>query len=483
MIKNTYVKCALVLGAICVSSAVLIGGLNTVANIYKETHKSDKAPTQIQDLKPAGTFVEVTENLPQAVTMNSTKITFTSVWALMENGTPVGYAYEINCGKPVKTEVTFTVLFEGPAIAELPELVQPSAINVTVGGDSGYDSNVVKLADGLVAGTSTANDYSSVMSGGTKSQKFFIDGVQAARKDYASRINGQTDTVVQKTPLQDIYGDLYKAEAEDTSFTKLEATTDHCSYEITNRYLVTLTNNTTTVAYAGTVSFQDPEGETDVLKLTAAFSGDKSTVKLDGYKVTKDISWNDYKSWMDGVKAGTTSLEDENAVHTGSTLSTNAVRDMILGMRDAYVANYKSEVEKLFGDKYVSESADEFAAVTGTTDHCSYEITKRTSVVLTDGTGKAYEATVSFQDPEGETDVLKLMAAFSGDEGNAKLEGYKITKDISWNDYKKWMDGVKAGTTSMDDENAVKTGSTLSTNAVRDLLLAMRTNYYATFGE
>lgn len=480
MIKNIYLRCALVLSCICVGSAVLIGGLHTATDYYKETHKSTEAPAEIQSLKPGATFEEVADFSPISSTESSTKVTIAAVYALKEGGQTTGYAYKLNCSKPVKTDVEFTVLFEGPAQAANINAVKPSNINIMVGGDSGYDGNIIKLADGIVAGSATANDYSSVVSGGTKSQKFFIDGVQAARKDYVARINGQAGgPTVEKTPIEKIYGDLYKSNVED-EFTAIKGDTTHCSYEITNRYTVTLTNSTVTKAYAGTTSFQDPEGETDVVKIVAAFSGDKASVKLDGYSVTKDISWNDYKSYLDGVSKGTTSLEDENAVHTGSTLSTNAIRDLIIGMRADYIANYKTVLEEMYGTSYVSESVDEYAAVKGDTSHCSYELTKRYSVELSDGTtGKAYEATTSFKDPEGETDVIKLIAAWSGDAANAKLVGYKLTKNISWDDYKGYISNVASGTTSLEDESAVHTGSTLSTNAIRDLLLAMRTDYIA----
>lgn len=488
ILKNTYVKCALVLSCICVASAGLIGGLNAVAEYYKETHKSTEAPAHIKALKSGANFVEVENFTPTSFTGNNTKSTITAVYALMEGGKPTGYAYEVNCGKPVKTDVVFSVLFEGPATEATKNSVKPSAINLVeggmMGGDAGYDVNVAKLGDAIVAGTASMNDESGVVSGGTKSQKFLLDGLQFARTDYVARINGGSVTPVEKTPLEEIYGDNFKSSIEDTTFTKLTGTTDNCSYEITTRYEVTLKNSTVTTAYAGETSFTDPEeGGTNKVAIVAAFSGDKTTVTLDGYKLTKNTGYNDYKTWLEKIKAGTVSFDDESAVETGSTYSTKAVRDMLLAMRQDYIANYKSEIGKLYGADYVSDVADEFTALTATTSHCSYEISKRYTVTLTSGTGKAYEATTSFQDPEGETDVMKFIAAFSGTATDVKLNGYKFTKNISWDDYKGYVDGVKAGTTSLDDEGAVHTGSTLSTNAVRDTLLAMRADYITSLGE
>ena len=480
MIKNIYLRCALVLSCICVGSAVIIGGIHAGTDYYIKA-RGPEVPNDVKNFRPDATFKTVTDFEVYSKQTNSTKVTLNAVYALKDGNNDVGYAYKVNAGRPQKTDVEFYVLFEGKIDAKDINTLKPSAIKFITGGDPGYDSDVKNLANGIIDGSATANSYENVVqAGATRSQKYFIDGIQVAREDYVARINGETSgQPAEKTPIETIYGDLYKSSVED-AFTAIKADTEHCSYEITNRYTVTLTDSTVTKAYAGTTSFHDPEGETDVIKIVAAFSGNKTSVKLDGYKVTKDIGWNDYKDFLNGVSAGTTSLEDENAVHTGSTLSTNAIRDLIIGMRADYIANYKTTIEEMYGTTYVSESLDEYAAVTGSTANCSYELTKRYSVELNDGTtGKAYEATTSFKDPEGETDVIKLIAAWSGDAANAKLVGYKLTKNITWDDYKGYISDVKNGKTSLDDASAVHTGSTLSTNAIRDVLLAMRTDYIA----
>ncbi|MCQ2771808.1 MAG: hypothetical protein MJ238_00830 [Bacilli bacterium] len=485
MIKNTYIRCALVLGCICVGSAALIGGLHYVTESYKATHKSTKAPAEIQDLKPGATFEEVTTPMPAPIMGDNTKVTITAIYALKDGNKTTGYAYMLNCGKPVKTELTCSVLFEGAATEATKNSLKPTAVNVIVGGDAGYDTNVIKLGESIVAGTVDINKNQSeiVMSGGTNSQKFFLDGVKVARNDYVNRINGTSGEPVKKTPVEDIYGESYKSSVENTTFTKLEATTSHCTYEITKLYTVTLKDSTTTWAYDGIINWVDPEGETDTLKLTAAFSGNKSDVKFDGYKVTQNVSYSQYKSWLDAVKTGEKSIDGDDIIEAGGTMTLNAVKDAIRGMRDHFAANYKTVLEGMYGESYVSESVDTFTTLEGTTSHCSYKITKRYSVALTTGSGKAYEATVSFQDPEDETDTTKFIAAFSGDASNVKLVGYKITQKINFEQYTSWIDKLTSGEKTLDDTDYVGTGATMSLNAVRDTLLAMRADYIASLGE
>ena len=189
MIKNAYIKCALVLSCICVVSAGLIGGLNTLATSYKATRKSTETPSSVKALKEGATFVEVTDDIPKAVISNSTKVTFESIYALQEEGKTTGYAYIVNCSKVKSSDIELSVLYEGAANAATKTAVKPSAINVISGGDTSYDVNVLTLAEEIPNGTATMNDYTNVVTGGTWSQKFFIDGLQVTRDDYVVRIN------------------------------------------------------------------------------------------------------------------------------------------------------------------------------------------------------------------------------------------------------------------------------------------------------
>ena len=189
MIKNTYIKCALVLSCICVVSAGLIGGLNTLATSYKATHRSTETPSSVKALKEGATFVEVTDDIPKAVISNSTKVTFESIYALQEEGKTTGYAYIVNCSKVKSSDIELSVLYEGAASTATKTAVKPSAINLISGGDTSYDVNVLTLAEEIPNGTATMNDYTNVVTGGTWSQKFFIDGLQVTRDDYVVRIN------------------------------------------------------------------------------------------------------------------------------------------------------------------------------------------------------------------------------------------------------------------------------------------------------
>mgnify|MGYP003297764463 CR=1 FL=1 len=221
----------------------------------------------------------------------------------------------------------------------------------------------------------------------------------------------------------------------------------------------------------------------DILEIAQTACGNKSDVKFDGYKVTQNVSYSQYKSWLDAVKTGEKSIDGDDIIEAGGTMTLNAVKDAIRGMRDHFAANYKTVLEGMYGESYVSESVDTFTTLEGTTSHCSYKITKRYSVALTTGSGKAYEATVSFQDPEDETDTTKFIAAFSGDTSNVKLVGYKITQKINFEGYTSWIDKLTSGEKTLDDTDYFGTGATMSLNAVRDTLLAMRADYIASLGE
>lgn len=189
--NKKFIRVPLILAAICVGSAVLISGVHYLTSSYKATHTSLEVPKEIKALYPSDNDVsyEIVSDFEKvSKTGNSTKVTLTSCYSLVRAGKVNGFAYLVDAGKPVKTEVLFAISFEGEATSSL----RPSAINVYQGGDSGYDTNVKKYADGIVSGSASLDSSKDVISGGTKSQKYLYDGVIAAREDYLSRYNSIT---------------------------------------------------------------------------------------------------------------------------------------------------------------------------------------------------------------------------------------------------------------------------------------------------
>ena len=134
------------------------------------------------------------------------KVTIEGIYEMREGGSRTGYAYLINSGKAVKSDIKFSVAFQGEVSEATVNDLKPLAINIIAGGDSGYDVNIGKLADGIVAGSATMNDNSSLLPGGTKSQKWLLDGLQVARQDYVARWNGEAPGPVGDETLATIKG-------------------------------------------------------------------------------------------------------------------------------------------------------------------------------------------------------------------------------------------------------------------------------------
>lgn len=189
--NKKFVQVPLILAAICVGSAALISGVHYLTSCYKASHVNLEAPKEIKALysNDKGVSFEIVSDFEEVSKVgNSTKVTLTSCYFVIRNGEKNGLAYLVDAGKPVKTEVLFALSFEGEAVSSL----RPSAINVYQGGDSGYDVNVKKYADGIVSGSASLDSSKDIISGGTKSQKCLFDGVTIAREDYLTRYNTVT---------------------------------------------------------------------------------------------------------------------------------------------------------------------------------------------------------------------------------------------------------------------------------------------------
>ena len=186
--NKKYITVPAILAAICVSSAALIGLTHFATEAYNKNHQSDEAPKTIKALYSDSSisFSKVSSFEDVSITGDNTKVNLTELYIVNKSNEKTGLAYVVDAGKPVKTEVLFTISFEGEVSADSLSSFRPKAINVYKGGDSGYDKNVVTLASYLVDGTTSLDGKVDYLSGGTKSQKYLLDGVKAAREHYAS---------------------------------------------------------------------------------------------------------------------------------------------------------------------------------------------------------------------------------------------------------------------------------------------------------
>ncbi len=186
--NKKYITVPAVLAAICVASAALIGLTHFGTEAYNKNHVSNEAPKTIKALysDTSVTFGKIDDFSTISVTGSNTKVSLTDLYYVSRSDEKVGLAYVVDAGKPVKTEVLFTIAFEGNVDSSSLSSFRPTAINVYKGGDSGYDKNIVTLASYLVNGSTSLDGKVDYMSGGTKSQKYLIDGVKAARDHYAS---------------------------------------------------------------------------------------------------------------------------------------------------------------------------------------------------------------------------------------------------------------------------------------------------------
>ena len=79
---------------------------------------------------------------PISVTGDVTKVTIDAVYMMSHNGARTGYAYSVNAGKAVKTDVTFSVAYIVYFSQETVTGFRPYNINVTVACASCYVNNI-----------------------------------------------------------------------------------------------------------------------------------------------------------------------------------------------------------------------------------------------------------------------------------------------------------------------------------------------------
>ena len=507
---NKYVQSPLVLGCICVCSAGLIGGLHLVAEKYAEAHKSTEAPKEIQSLKAGATFVEVADFKPTSFTGDASKVTIESVYEMQEGGKRTGFAYSVNCGKPVKTDVTFTVAFEGEVSESTVAQLKPIAINVTSGGDAGYDTNTVSYAQGIVDGSKQFNDVNDIVSGGTKSQKFLRDGLTAARTDYLARYNGAAPTPQPTDETLVYFQKMYPTlenYSEDKDFKSISSSTADYEgeTEITKRYRAEV-DGKVVFFYEGKGTIQvsdygaDNTGSVDLL---VAYDAEVTNSNLkqiapSHYVVVScsfsvpdpSIDWEDY---IKGIISGDKDVFEDGDLMTGATRSCLLVQDLLIGMRKDYHTTRLAEIKagvggavsKIFSADATYEEDAAFAAI----ETEGYSISKLYTVALSETeTAKLYLGTaqVAIETDGNSISKITLYVGFSGtaeSEANVHVAGYSEVSSTGWWQWKSFADGLSDGSKSLDNDADIATEATHSTRAVRDMIKGMRSHYFSSLSK
>ena len=113
------------------------------------------------------------------------------------------------------------------------------------------------------------------------------------------------------------------------------------SYKIDNRYTITLHDDSMVKVYHGSVACTfDIEGEEESMsaKLYVGFKGAEGQIAA-ALKESVGGWTNWLNRYLPGVTDGSISIGDENAaLNTGSTHSSKAVRELLVGMRTDYLA-------------------------------------------------------------------------------------------------------------------------------------------------
>lgn len=502
---NKYVQSPLVLGCICVCSAGLIGGLHLVAEKYAEAHKSTEAPKEIQSLKAGATFVEVADFKPTSFTGDASKVTIESVYEMQEGGKRTGFAYSVNCGKPVKTDVTFTVAFEGEVSESTVAQLKPIAINVTSGGDAGYDANTVSYAQGIVEGSKQFNDVNDIVSGGTKSQKFLRDGLTAARTDYLARYNGAAPTPQPTDETLVYFQKMYptlQSYSQDEDFTPISTSKmDHNGKgKIEKRYRAEVDGKVVFFYEGkGTIQVSDyGENNTASVDLFVAFDAEVTDSNLKQIAPSKytivscDFSYSQWEGYMEDIIAGNKNISSSSDISTGATRSCLLLQKMMVKMRSDYHATRLAEIKagvggavsKIFSADATYEEDATFTAI----ETEDYSISKLYTVTLSETeTAKLYLGTAQAAiEADGTTSKITLYVGFSGTaeaEANVHVAGYSEVSSNGFDQWKGFMDGLSDGSKSLDNDADIATGATHSTRAVRDMVKGMRSHYFSSLSK
>ena len=500
-VMNPYIKAPLVLGGICVVSALLLGGLNMAAQAYKKSQPA-AAPKSIQALDPKASFVAVEGFEPYTDRGSNTKVTIEEAYQIQEGGKLTGYAYSVNCGKAVKSDITFTVAFKGEISESTVQDVQPFSAVATGMGDPGYADNAKALLDKIAAGDASMNDVSAVVTGGTKSQKFVLDGLQVARNLYLAHWTGGSIGEKDETlsAIQSFFEDAVSYEEEEAfkplAFTYKDIADVRRTGHVTKRYAVTLEDGSIARAYVGDgkaqVSPYDPSELS--AELMVGFKGDveegkEKDVQPKGYAVlSSDFSYSQWQdSYLPGVVDGSNDIDDSKAVNCGATVSAKVVRAMMVAMRDDYAktviaekaANVVLDFQNIYGEAFDSYVKDEdFEAKSGSLETVTgtYSIDERYTITLTGGeTVKAYKGSAASQFDAGGEDESMSTTIIAGFDASNAVKGVVVKKISGWNDWVEgYIPGIVDGSKDLDSLNDVSVGSTYSAKAVRELLIAMR---------
>ncbi len=502
-----------ILAAICVASGGLIGAIHYGTSAYQAAHKTSEAPKEIKALygDSSYTFAEVEGFVPSSSTESTFRVKIEACYRVLKDGAKVGYAYMVNCGKPVNTEVLMAISYHG----EPGDNLAPAAINLYQGGDSGYGSKAETLADQILSGE-TSLDNPNVQNGATRSSKALLDGITATMRDYKIRWAGG-DGPIEAYPaaIKTMYPELEDAR-EDTSFKPIAFSTPEKENagSVNKRYLVSLKEGKTAVVYLakGSADDLDPGHASGEVSLFFAWESEvtptsdvaklvPSKFALDENTMTKD-EWKDV--YIPGILDGTKSLDDEDAVKVGATLTSNVVRAMLLAERNDYfhyaLLPFTNAWKAMFGEGY-TWNRESYQAIDGPSfayddgGEGNGKATARTLVTNQSGVEHCVISTygeVEFDVGGGDIHhaTMNLFVSFAGADASTSENTIAPTAtyvaSVTGMAYSQWESAYLPHVTDiefLEDPSNVVTEATVSSYFVRNMVLTARKAYLAYLAE
>jgi|GEM_PF-5429470 len=510
MIKNKFVAAPLVLGAICVVAAGMVGGVHYLAETYGPKVDPNVAPDEIKALYKDDSSVsfKTVENFePHSYMESSYKVTIDSAYQVIRGGAKVGYAYMVSSGKPVKTQVLLSVSFEGDISADTKESVSPAKLNVYQAGDDGYDTKAMAYANGVMAGTYDIDTSDGLVTGGTKSATAIKDGCLAAREQYVSDWTGAgpiTDT--RDAYCVKIFGsDNVKATEDDSSFTPIAVsyTLPANSFitgkgSVSKRVKVTLMDGSIAYAYEGTASgrvteYEDLTGTIDIYfgYQGAVTEGNAAAVMPMGYAVVDSSMSKDQweTTYLAGIANGSFNVSE---ISNGATFTSGLLRSMINAERKDYYAtklaeqkaNVAATFQGMYADYQSYAAVDGFEAVSFSSDDGSGTASALYQITRAAGTSYVYYASGNIKFDTGEEQEDCSFAFYVGWSNATSPDCYVVDQNgFTFSQWKEgYFDKALAGSEGLDAAS-VNCGATHSATIIRKMLLAERTDVAARLGK
>jgi hypothetical protein len=219
--------------------------------------------------------------------------------------------------------------------------------------------------------------------------------------------------------------------------------------------------------------------------------------------MTKD-EWKDV--YIPGILDGTKSLDDEDAVKVGATLTSNVVRAMLLAERNDYfqyaLLPYTNAWKAMFGEGY-TWNRESYQAIDGPSFAYAYDgvgegngkATARTLVTNQSGVEHCVISTygeVEFDVGGGDIHhaTMNLFVSFAGADASTSENTIAPTAtyvaSVTGMEYSQWESAYLPHVTDiefLEDPSNVVTEATVSSYFVRNMVLTARKAYLAYLAE